>query len=94
MSLKPLCDPVTVRAMLAQESHLLDLATSFVESYSQKGFHKDRASSLQEHLTAIGHINEISYCHESDHPADRAVHDSAMQLKAWHLAAIDAALTV
>lgn len=94
MSLPTLCDPVTVKAMLAQETHLLDLATSFVESYTQVGFHKDLASNLQEHLNAIAHINEISFCHESEHPADREIHASAMQLKAWHLSAIDDALTV
>lgn len=86
MSLPILCSSITVRAMLDQEAVLVDLATGFVASGAGDiAF----AAALGEHLAAIAHLNEIAYFHESDSPCDRDIHASVMQVKAWHLAALE-----
>ena len=85
MSLPVLIDPATAAAMAANSDRLLDMGTSLL----YQGVPAEIADTLADHINAVTLANELAWAHESDNPADRALHHAANQLKLWHLLQID-----
>lgn len=83
MSLPILLDPVSAAAIQYNESFILDVAAGLIAQCG--GLDPELTERIQDHLHAVTLANELRWAHESDNPADQALHTAATQLQLWHL---------
>ena len=90
-SLPILCDAITIRATLAQETAITDLINTVLAAADEHD--EDEIASVRDHLAAVSLANELAAIHDTKAAADDMPWNAAVQLKVWHLLALDAWLT-